>query len=247
MSKNSETDILLINAADKGDLHHMADYPYGMALIASYVRSQGYTASLVQYPSFAKESYRQLILDEPALLYGFQVSFTNYPDIQELMAFIREINPSAKFVLGGPFVVSMYKEILKHDPNIDAAVLGEGEYTVVDIIQALKEGREDWKLIQGLAWRNENGEVIMNPHRKAIADMNAMPFAARDGLNDGERDINGNFMYDVRITTSRGCTSDCTFCAVNVNSKWQRASRWRGRDPLNVVDEIQDLVETYDV
>ena len=69
--KNSQTDILLINAADKGDLHHMADYPYGMALIASYVRSQGYTASLVQYPSFAKESYRQLILDEPALLYGF--------------------------------------------------------------------------------------------------------------------------------------------------------------------------------
>jgi len=247
MIYNPATDILLINSADQGDLHHMADYPYGMALIASYVRSQGYTASLVQYPAWEKDAYRKRILDEPALLYGFQVSFTNYPDIQELMTFIRESNPSAKFILGGPFVVSMYKEILKHDPNIDAAVLGEGEYTVIDIIQALKEGREDWKLIKGLAWRNEDGEVIMNPHRKAIADMNAMPFAARDGLEDVEHDIEGFFMYDVRITTSRGCTSDCTFCAVNVNSKWQRASRWRGRDPLNVVDEIEELVEKYHV
>ena len=140
MIYNPATDILLINSADQGDLHHMADYPYGMALIASYVRSQGYTASLVQYPAWEKDAYRKRILDEPALLYGFQVSFTNYPDIQELMTFIRESNPSAKFILGGPFVVSMYKEILKHDPNIDAAVLGEGEYTVIDIIQALKEG-----------------------------------------------------------------------------------------------------------
>ena len=247
MTNNSMTDILLINSADQGDLHHMADYPYGMALIASYVRSEGYTASLVQYPAWDKETYRKHILAEPALLYGFQVSFTNYPDIQELMAYIREITPSAKFILGGPFVVSMYEEILKHDPNIDAAVLGEGEYTVLDIIKALKEGREDWKLIQGLAWRNEEGEIVMNPHRKAIADMNAMPFAARDGLEAGDRDINGKFMYDVRITTSRGCTSDCTFCAVNVNSKWQRASRWRGRDPINVVDEIEELVEKYNV
>jgi anaerobic magnesium-protoporphyrin IX monomethyl ester cyclase len=247
MVSNSATDILLINSAFKGDLHHMADYPYGMALIASYVRSQGYTASLVQYPHWEKETYRKHILDEPALLYGFQVSFTNYPDIRELIGYIKESNPSAKFVLGGPFVVSMYKQILSHDTNIDAAVLGEGEYTVIDLIEAIREGREDWKLTEGLAWRNEDGEIIMNRHRKGIADMNAMPFAARDGLEDGDRDLNNNFMYDVRITTSRGCTSDCTFCAVNVNSKWQRTSRWRGRDPLNVVDEIEELVEKYNV
>ena len=247
MANTPVVDIQFINSADKGDLHHMADYPYGVALIVSYVRSQGYTASLKQYPAWDKESYRKKILDEPALLYGFQVSFTNYPDIRELIACIRESNPSAKFILGGPFVVSMYHELLKHDPNIDAIVLGEGEYTVLEIIQALKEGREDWKLIQGLAWRNEDGEVTMNSHRKGITDMNVMPFAARDGLEDAGYDINGKFMHDVRITTSRGCTSNCTFCAVNVNSKWQRASRWRGRDPLNVVDEIEELVEKYNV
>jgi len=241
------TDIQLINAADQGDVHHMADYPYGMALIGSYVRSQGYTVSFKQYPAWEKETYRKAILEEPALLYGFQVSFSNYPDIQELITHIKERNPAAKFIMGGPFVVSLYKELLRHDPNIDAIVLGEGEYTVVDIIQALREGREDWTLIEGLAWCNKGGEVVMNPHRKAIADMNAMPFAARDGLEDEEHDINGNFMFDIRITTSRGCTSDCTFCAVNVNSKWQRASRWRGRDPLNVVDEIEELVEKYNV
>ena len=77
--------------------------------------------------------------------------------------------------------------------------------------------------------------------------MNVMPFAARDGIADSTYDFEGKYIRDVRITTSRGCTSNCSFCAVNVNSKWQKTRRWRGRSHFNVVDEIEELVDKYNV
>jgi anaerobic magnesium-protoporphyrin IX monomethyl ester cyclase len=245
MKQKFQTDIQLINVAGKGDLHNTGDYPYGMALIMAYLKQEGIDAMMLQYPTWLKEDYIDDILENPARVYGFQVNFENYEAIQELVALIKESNPNGKIIFGGPFVVSLYEEILKNDTVLDAIVLGEGEYTIVELVKKVKEEPSSWKSIQGLAWRANDGSIVMNPHRKGIKDLNEMPFATRKDIDPKGYDIEGKYLHDFRITTSRGCTSDCTFCAVNVNSKWQRASRWRGRDPINVVDEIQELTEKY--
>jgi len=240
-------DVQLINVAGQGDMHNMADFPYGIALITAYLREQGFKTLMLQYPLWKKEEYLKVILDNPARLYGFQVNFENYPDIRELVKLIKKNNPEGKIIFGGPFVVSLYEQLLLNDPDLDAIVLGEGEYTTAELLTYLKEAKPDWKLINGLAWLDENGKIIINPCRQAIQDLDAMPFAARDGIKEGSYDIEGKYMHDPRIATSRGCTSNCTFCAVNVNAKLQKAKRWRGRSPANVVDEIQELVEKYNV
>jgi len=241
------TDVQLINVADKGDLHYMADFPYGMALIAGYLREKGFETMMLQYPTWKKEEYEGQILNHPAYLYGFQVSFDNYAAINALVKVIKSRNPKGKIIFGGPFIATFYEKVLKNDPDLDAVVLGEGEYTTAELIGLLKQDSPDWKLIRGLAWLGRNGKVIVNPPRPSIQDLDAMPFAARDGITDGNYDFEGKYVNDVRITTSRGCTSNCTFCAVNLNSKLQRAKRWRGRSPISVVDEIQELVERYNV
>lgn len=241
------TDIQLINVASQGDMHNMADFPYGMALITSYLRQQGIDTLLLQYPLWEKKEYLKAILDNPAYLYGFQVGAENYADIRDLVNIIKEGNPEGKIVYGGPFLVSMYEELLRNDPHLDAVVLGEGEYTVEELINLLKDNNPDWKLIRGIAWLNEDDRIVVNPHREAIKDMDIMPFAARDGIKDEAYDDEGKYMHDVRITTSRGCTSNCTFCAVNINSRLQKAKRWRGRDPIRVVDEMEEIVGKYNV
>ena len=241
------TDAVLINVADENEMNGPADFPYGLALIVGYMRDQGLNTKMLQYPTWEKEEYLQPILDSPAYLYGFQVGYSNYEEIRDLAKLIKQSNPKAKIVFGGPFVVSMYVELLKNDPDLDAVVLGEGEYTIVELVQRLKEGDPDWILTQGLARLDDEGEVVMNPHRGAIPDMNVMPFAARDGMSEARYDDEGKYMLDVRITTSRGCTSNCSFCAVNLNSQWQNAKQWRGRSHIDVVDEIQEVVEKYNV
>jgi len=247
VNPKKNNDIQLINVAKQGDLHYMADFPYGMALLAAYLRNQGFKTLMLQYPLWKKKLYEKNILENPSFLYGFQVNMENYFAIGELVNLIKEKNPDAKIIYGGPFVVSSYQNLLKNDMNLDAVVLGEGEFTVAELIKKLKAGRKDWKCIDGIAYLKENGEIKINPSRIAIQNLDEMPFAARDGVKEGGYDIEGKYMNDIRITTSRGCTSNCTFCAVNINSKLQKAKRWRGRSPANVVDEIQYLVEKYNV
>ena len=100
--------------------------------MVGYLRDQGFYTRLFQYPTWKKEEYLAPILDNPAYLYGFQVSFDNYPEIRDLVTLIKERNPQGKIVFGGPFVVSLYEQLLKNDSGLDAVVLGEGEYTVSD-------------------------------------------------------------------------------------------------------------------
>ncbi len=243
-------DIQLINAAEKGDLHHLADFPYGMALITTYLRQQGVKTLLLQYPIWEgldSKRFLDQILDNPAHVYGFQVNFSNYEQIRDLMNIIREQNPGAVFVFGGPFVVCFYEQLLLNDPNLDAVVLGEGEFTLAELVARVKAGDPHWKEVHGIAYLAEDGRVVRNSHRPAIQNMDDMPFAARDGMEMGSYDKNGIYMHDVRITTSRGCTSNCSFCAVNLNSTWQHAKRWRGRSAKNVVDEMEEIIDRYNV
>ena len=111
------TDVQMINVADQGDLHDMADFPYGMALMVAYLRTQNIDTLLLQYPTWRKEEFLPQILDNPAYLYGFQVNFENYPDIRDLVKIIKESNPQAKIVFGGQFDDSHYLQGSHQHPH----------------------------------------------------------------------------------------------------------------------------------
>ena len=66
------------------------------------------------------------------------------------------------------------------------------------------------------------------------------PFPDRDQFEQHD----GKFQY-VRLSTSRGCLGHCGFCS-SFAGRYQEGSRWRGRSPKNVVDEIEMLVKKYD-
>jgi len=57
-----DTDVQLINVASQGDMHNMADFPYGIALITSYLREQNFKTLMLQYPTWEKEKYMVKIL-----------------------------------------------------------------------------------------------------------------------------------------------------------------------------------------
>ena len=98
-------DCHLINVASKGDMRHMADFPYGMALITSYLRDQGFNTLMTQYPTWEKEKNLPIILDNRAYLYGFQVNFENYPEIRELVKIIKK-NLFFKLLLLKAFILN---------------------------------------------------------------------------------------------------------------------------------------------
>ncbi len=160
----------------------------------------------------------------------------------ELCNLAKQINPSVITVLGNVHAAFCYDEILKEDNGtLDYIVRGEGEVTLVELLDCLNAGGEPGA-INGLAfWRN--GGVVVTPKAPYIHDLDSLPTAW---------DLVEWPIYTYRaknnarlaiISTSRGCKSQCSFCSQQLF--WERS--WRARSAGNVVDEIEMLSRNYGV
>jgi anaerobic magnesium-protoporphyrin IX monomethyl ester cyclase len=136
-------------------------------------------------------------------------------------------------------------------PNIDFVVIGEPEQTVLELVDMLEQGNaEDLKKVKGIAFI-KNGETIITPPRPWIQDLDSLPFPARHLLPMAtyfaavkENPLRGEICKPwTAMITSRGCPHKCIFCSNHI----VMGRRWRARSPENVVDEIEQVVNTYHV
>jgi anaerobic magnesium-protoporphyrin IX monomethyl ester cyclase len=142
-------------------------------------------------------------------------------------------------VAGNAHVTTFWEDTLRN--GFDIVAIGEGEYTMLEIAQGKK-----LEEIQGIAYKDESGEIHLNPPR-ALADPDNIPFPDREALvNNGMDDPYLSFMTMKKpfapIFTSRGCPYNCYFC-----NKLIFGRNWRPRSAENVVAEIEELVTKYHV
>src|SRR5215469_14086204 len=122
---------------------------------------------------------------------------------------VRAINPTAKIGFIGAKVAVESKASMEACPELDFVCRNEYEFT----IQELARG-DDWAGIKGLTWRNANGEIISNPEREILMDMDQLPsvLPMYKQLNV-EKYFGGYLMHPyMSWYTGRGCKSRCTFC-----------------------------------
>ena len=84
---------------------------------------------------------------------------------------IKEVLPDTKIVMGGLWYSAYCSETLDQNPAIDFIAMGEGELTIADLINALKDAGGDFSEIPGLVSRADDGTVQMGPHRNLIQDL----------------------------------------------------------------------------
>jgi radical SAM superfamily enzyme YgiQ (UPF0313 family) len=137
-------------------------------------------------------------------------------------------------VMGGPHVTFAAAETLQAHPELDLVVLGEGEQTIVELLQAIVAG-SGWEAIQGISYRR-NGRIRMTPSRPFIQDLNRLPMPARRLLPLGRYRA---LRLPISMTTSRGCPFQCIFCV----GRRMVGAKVRYRNPVSVVDEMQSLAE----
>ena len=114
---------------------------------------------------------------------------------------------------------------------IDVFVIGEGEETLKEVMEALKGRREENK-VRGAIFVKETGYVY--EPRPPVMDLDTIPWPDFSGI-----DLN---MYKCRVLplfTSRGCISNCSFCNDSPLSK-----PYRFRSAENIFDEIKYHVES---
>ena len=169
------------------------------------------------------------------------ISTATVPAALKALGIAKQVNPDIVTLIGGPHPTFMYEEMLSDKNNTaDFILRGETEQTLIDLMQSVADGSvED---VKGVAYLKD-GEVVANPMRQHIADLDALEVAWH--LLDWE-----DYHYNVdpwgrmaSILTSRGCMMGCSFCSQRLF--WR--GDWRARNPKNVVDEIRLLVEKYEV
>ncbi len=166
----------------------------------------------------------QVLCDFRPDIVGISISTPAYDSALHTAFIVKRVLPETKVVVGGPHVSAEPWGIV-NDPNIDVAVVGEGEQTLIALINLWKAGQYP-KGIRGRSTKLMDLKDLKWPARGCAYD--------RYGLLD--RDNYGAIMY------SRGCPFGCTFCASH--NVWRRQTRWR--DPKDVVAEMEAIHMEYD-
>ena len=158
---------------------------------------------------------------------------------------VRQALPDTTVIVGGPHISSMGRETLERFPEFDLAVVGEGEWALVELLAALESGG-DLAGISGLLWR-EGEAVRENPARPIPQDLDDLPMPAWD-LLPGFPTAYPPAIYDyprgpvATIAASRGCPFHCKFCDTSTFG-----ARVRAYSPARVVEMIQHLHERWGV
>lgn len=140
--------------------------------------------------------------------------------------------------VGGPHATAVKEMCLKDSEDIDSVVIGEGEITVIEILDRIAASK-DLHGVKGAAFR-ENGKIAANPPRPLIENLDMLPFPARELLGDEERYIPPPATYRRKpvavVMTSRGCGGKCIFC-FQMDRKRNKGVRYRSVE--NVLDEVE--------
>ncbi len=141
-------------------------------------------------------------------------------------------------IAGGPYPIAMQEQCLEESTDIDAVVTGEGEITVVEIINRISQSMS-LEGVEGVVFR-KGDRIIKNPPRPFITDVDSIPFPARELLGDAKDYIPPPATYKRKpvavIMTSRGCNRRCIYC---FQMDKHRKSGIRFRSVENVMQEIE--------
>jgi anaerobic magnesium-protoporphyrin IX monomethyl ester cyclase len=178
---------------------------------------------------------------------GITATIMDSREIHEVARIARRELPGAKVIVGGPYVSSSPDAAMKNE-SIDVAVLGEGESTAVELLDAFEKGAEDLGGIDGIVFRKE-GETITTPKRKPAENLDDVRPAwdllkPHDYFGRLKQNSHNRIRKDQRVVaifTSRGCPYNCIFCH-NVFGK-----KIRYMSAEAVIDEIEMLVARYGI
>jgi len=156
--------------------------PLGFAYMGSILRNEGFTNIRIldacSLDLSIKDTIQLACEFEPDVV-GITVMTVTVNNGLKIACGLKALLPKVKIVFGGVHA-SVLPEDLLNNTFVDIVVRNEGEYTFLEVVQRLVSG-EDLEDIKGTTL-NINGEIINNPNRSRIIDLDSLPFPSRDLL-----------------------------------------------------------------
>jgi len=163
---------------------------------------------------------------------GLSVNFAGIKIAGEIIKIIKSIDSNVKIVVGGWSCVNAHMRGLFPKGLVDVFVIGEGEKTLLEVIEKIKNG-ENAHTVPGAIFTKLNQSTC--ERRDAITDLDSIPWPTYEKF-----DLNRYTSKTIPLFTSRGCIGHCTFC-----NDWALSKPYRVRSAKNIFAEIQHHAIKY--
>ena len=234
--------VLLIRNEFKGYLDEFTAPPLGLAYLAAVLEREKHKIKILDgwvqdfnslLPKTIKE-FKPELIGLTGLTVDIKRTFQTAEKIKKLV-------PKIPIIFGGPHASMDPKGTLENVKSIDIVVAGEGEKTILDLVDYFK-GRKKLNKIDGIYYR-ENNKIKFTKPRAFIGNLDSLPLPARHLLPihfyKPSPKEHKNFPGTDMIT-SRGCPYQCAFCFKQVFG-----SKYRVHSADYVLKEIKFLIKNY--
>lgn len=221
-------------------------FPQGLAYIAAVCRNAGYEVTVYSQDVYhwPESHLLDLLNSERYDVVGVSV-IAGYYQYRKLLKISEAINRAKNrpfYIIGGHGPAPEPEYFLKKT-LADAVVIGEGEKTVLELLEAVK-GQRPFSTVNGIAYM-ENGKFKKTPGRELIENIDDIPFPAWDLFKMDHYTLLRmphikNSQRCMPVLSGRGCTFECNFC-------YRMDKGFRPRSAESIIEEIQVLQKDYGV
>lgn len=235
--------------------HNLKDFvsippPIGLLSIAAVAIRNGYEVTIIDGDAegLSTEQIISKIVEINPAIVGATIMTATIEIAKMFFTLVKNSLPDACVIVGGPHSSALPEKTLVDLPAVDIVVVGEGDYTIIDILQAL-EKNDNLLNIAGIAFRHNN-EIIRTIPRIPLQDLSALPTPAFHllkkhlyrpyGWSRWPSGIDGPLGV---IFTTRGCIGKCNFCA----SKTVFGDGPRNFSMQQVIEQLEFLVHEWNI
>ena len=214
--------------------------PMGILYIATVLKQHGIDVEVLDadIEGLTINEMLERILGANPDLVGFSIMTPQLMSALEAAFWLKRARPSLPIVLGGAHISSTLDDTFSLADCFDFAVYGEGELTMVEVAKKIEQGGFPDCIdgVSGVIYRNNKGEVIINPPRPFIMEIDSLPRIDYDMLDITKYrlpTVAGR--YVLAMMMSRGCPFKCTFCDAPTTT----GKKIRFHSPERAVEDIK--------
>ncbi|MFH1459639.1 MAG: radical SAM protein [Candidatus Omnitrophota bacterium] len=210
--------------------------PLGLGYLASALE-QGKEEVVIADLTFEKdyEFLKNKLKEFKPELIGVTCQTTFAESAFKVTRLCKSIFPDVPVVIGGPHPTILPEKTLA-ESKADIVVLGEGEGSLVEIVDKFKN-KQRLNEVKGIYF-NQDGKIVFTGVRDFIVNLDKIPFPSRHLFDQRYFDF-----PEVTLISSRGCPFNCSFCQPTLKKMF--GNKVRLRSPDNVVDEIEFILQKY--
>lgn len=228
------------------DVNYSYNVPLGLGYILAILKQQGYQVDCINlnhckgyvkniiHESLSKKNYDYVCTGNISLRYAITA---------EIVEAVRTHESNPKIILGGQLITTEPELMLK-SLNPDFIIIGEGEETIIELLEYLWCGK-DIEEVRGIGYKGKEDNIIITKPRGDIKNLDTLPFPDFEGFDFKEllNNLPANEQFDYPrtypILGSRGCPFRCSFC--------YHYNTYRTRTVDNIMEELAIAVRRYEI